>query len=173
MGRIATEREVFEKAGGGLTLNSTLCCTKTRAGALGCQITAGYNYQANQLIEVGSFEKKPPTYRDFDILNDTTGNLPVSATVSVYEENGEIILDEYYFIQEGGSTSVRLISSKEWAIQIKCRGIAEGAPFKLQILNPGKTWASGDYYDVPGAQYTDSVRRWHTNGFIAFRLIAK
>ena len=170
MGKIATEKEVYETAGG--VLNTTKCCTKARVGALGCQIKAGYSYQSNQLVEKGSFEKMPPTYWDFDILNDSESGLPVTATVSVYVEGGEIRLDQYS-VQAGHSTNEKLDSSKEWVIQIKCRGILEGAPFKIQILDPGKTWASGDYYDVPGAQYTDGVRRWHTNGFIAFRLVAK
>lgn len=170
MGQIATEKEVYETVGG--ILNSTKCCTKTRAGVLGCQIKAGYNYQANQLIEVGSFEKKPPTYIDFDILNDSAFGLPVSATVSVYIEGGKILLDQYS-VQAGYSVKERLDSSKEWVVQIKCRDIVEGAPYKIQILDAGKTWSSGYYYNVPGAQYTDSTRRWYTNGFIAFRLIAK
>ena len=75
MGKIATEQEAYNIGRKG-TPTSKKCCTKSRAEALGCEVSNGY--KSNQLVQLTSLSKSTVTLTgyistDFDI-NFEIGN---------------------------------------------------------------------------------------------------
>lgn len=62
MGKIATEQEAYNIGKKG-TPTYRKCCTKTRAEALGCEVSNGY--KSNQLVQLTSLSKSAVTFTGY------------------------------------------------------------------------------------------------------------